>query len=404
MLPIVLHWNGKEWRHMLPQDQVGHDIRLYDILALSNDDVWAVGNSIKHWDGTKWETFFPYFADNIYAIDGVDADDIWVAGRRIGQNLTMHWDGRTWNEVSIPKSGERNELRTLEVISSGEAWAVGYSTPIDGSTITLQIVHWDGKSWTQDVGFRHLPLYNPRLDTITSVDGELWIAGSYHPEPPSYPDPGQPLILHRTNMPCRDTYPSNPLDPPVPLPGAASRVFPETGKAMSGIFLDYWDSHGGLAQQGYPISGVIGEMSPLDGKVYTVQYTERAVFEYHPENQAPYEVLLSQLGTLRYRERYPNGAPIQVPTVAPGSILFPETGKRVGGKFLEYWQRNGGLAQQGFPISDEFVEVSDLDGKPYLVQYFERAVFEMHPENVGTPYEVLLSQLGTFRHKEKYGR
>jgi hypothetical protein len=173
---------------------------------------------------------------------------------------------------------------------------------------------------------------------------------------------------------------------------------------MSGIFLDYWDSHGGLAQQGYPISGVIGEMSPLDGKVYTVQYTERAVFEYHPENQAPYEVLLSQLGTLRYRERYPNGAPIQVPTVAPGSILFPETGKRVGGKFLEYWQRNGGLAQQGFPISDEFVEVSDLDGKPYLVQYFERAVFEMHPENVGTPYEVLLSQLGTFRHKEKYGR
>jgi hypothetical protein len=76
----------------------------------------------------------------------------------------------------------------------------------------------------------------------------------------------------------------------------------------------------------------------------------------------------------------------------------------VGGKFLEYWQRNGGLPQQGFPISEEFTEVSDLDGKPYRVQYFERAVFELHPENVGTPYEVLLSQLGTFQHRAKYGR
>jgi hypothetical protein len=47
-------------------------------------------------------------------------------------------------------------------------------------------------------------------------------------------------------------------------------------------------------------------------------------------------------------------------------------------------------------------EISDLDGKPYTVQYFERAVFEMHPENQ-SPYGVLLSQLGTFRYQEKYG-
>src|SRR5206468_3983407 len=55
----------------------------------------------------------------------------------------------------------------------------------------------------------------------------------------------------------------------------------------------------------------------------------------------------------------------------------------------------GGLAQQGYPLSDEFTEISPQDGKPYTVQYFERAVFEYHPENKDTPYEVLLSQLGT---------
>ncbi|MEO5951463.1 MAG: multicopper oxidase domain-containing protein, partial [Chloroflexia bacterium] len=83
------------------------------------------------------------------------------------------------------------------------------------------------------------------------------------------------------------------------------------------------------------------------------------------------------------------------------SHTFPETGKTVSGRFWEYWQQNGGLAQQGFPLTDEFQEKSDLDGKTYTVQYFERSVFEKHPENP-KPYDVLLSQLGTFRYKEKY--
>lgn len=81
---------------------------------------------------------------------------------------------------------------------------------------------------------------------------------------------------------------------------------------------------------------------------------------------------------------------------------FSETGKTVCGRFLQYWQQNGGLAQQGYPISPEFVETSTLNNQPYTVQYFERAVFEMHPENK-PPYDVLLSQLGTFQARARYG-
>jgi hypothetical protein len=147
------------------------------------------------------------------------------------------------------------------------------------------------------------------------------------------------------------------------------------------------------------------ETSDLDGKTYTVQYFERAVFEYHPEYAGtPYEVLLSQLGTFRYRQKYPDGSPPpgQTPNTSPGSVLFPQTGRRLGGVFLDYWQAHGGLEQFGYPISDEFMEVSELDGRVYRVQYFERAVFEYHPEYAGTPYEVLLSQLGTFRYRQKH--
>ena len=125
------------------------------------------------------------------------------------------------------------------------------------------------------------------------------------------------------------------------------------------MFLDYWNQHGGLAQQGFPISDVMGEVSDLDGKTYTVQYFERAVFEYHPEQTDPqYQVLLSQLGTFQYKQKYPNGAPNQQPNQTNGSHLFTETGHWVGGKFLDYWNQHGGLAQQGYPISDEFTEVS----------------------------------------------
>jgi hypothetical protein len=179
------------------------------------------------------------------------------------------------------------------------------------------------------------------------------------------------------------------------------QTFPETGKTVCGRFLQYWQSHGGLAQQGYPISPTLGETSDTDGKTYTVQYFERAVFEYHPENGIPNDILLSLLGNFAYNQNYPSGATGQTVNSSAGTRLFAETGKHLGGAFLQYWNSHDSLAQQGYPISEEFVESSPLDGKPYSVQYFERAVFELHPENA-PPNNVLLSQLGTFRFQAKY--
>ncbi len=81
--------------------------------------------------------------------------------------------------------------------------------------------------------------------------------------------------------------------------------------------------------------------------------------------------------------------PLRPVSAQGGSVTFPETGKTVKGKFLDYWNAHGGLAQQGYPISEEMQEISDTNGKTYTVQYFERAVFEAHPENAA-PNDVLL--------------
>ncbi len=81
---------------------------------------------------------------------------------------------------------------------------------------------------------------------------------------------------------------------------------------------------------------------------------------------------------------------------------FPETGHTLRGRFLQYWNANGSLAQQGYPLTEEFNEKSTLDGNTYTVQYFERAVFEYHPENAGTVYEVLITQLGKYELDRRY--
>ena len=72
---------------------------------------------------------------------------------------------------------------------------------------------------------------------------------------------------------------------------STSYYFPQTGHSLSGLFLRYWNSHGGLALFGYPISEVFTENG------YSVQYFERNRFEYHPEHAGTaYEVQLGLLG------------------------------------------------------------------------------------------------------------
>jgi hypothetical protein len=68
------------------------------------------------------------------------------------------------------------------------------------------------------------------------------------------------------------------------------RYFSETGHYVGGGFWRYWSSHGGLPIFGYPLSEELREAGR------TVQYFERAVFEWHPENREPYTILLRRVG------------------------------------------------------------------------------------------------------------
>jgi cell wall-associated NlpC family hydrolase len=188
-----------------------------------------------------------------------------------------------------------------------------------------------------------------------------------------------------------------------PVGAADERCFTETGKCVGGAFLRYWEAHGGLAQQGLPLTAEFPEVSPTNGKTYTVQYFERARFEGHPENTAPYDVLLGLLGREQHTLKYAASTPVPESSLPGGGECraFASTAKQACGPFLRYWEVHGGLAQQGLPLTGVFWEVNPTNAQRYQVQYFERARFEYHPENAA-PYDVLLGLLGREQYRAKY--
>lgn len=84
-----------------------------------------------------------------------------------------------------------------------------------------------------------------------------------------------------------------------------------------------------------------------------------------------------------------------LPARAQSSTLcfknIPGIGSCISDRFLEYWNQNGGLSVFGYPLTPAF-EQRTPEGT-FLVQYFERQRFELHPEN-RRPYDVLLGRLG----------
>jgi peptide/nickel transport system substrate-binding protein len=182
-----------------------------------------------------------------------------------------------------------------------------------------------------------------------------------------------------------------------PVEQGRSRTFPETNQTVSGRFLEVWESQGDYATSlyinGFPITDKHLEVGYDDGKSYQTQWFERARFEEHPENQKPYDVLLGRLGAYAAEGR--KDTPFKGIDKPASGTWFAETKHTISGAIETYWNKYGGLAQFGFPLSEQFTEVSKDDpSKSYTVQYFERQRFELHPENKGTQFEVLLGRLG----------
>jgi hypothetical protein len=167
-----------------------------------------------------------------------------------------------------------------------------------------------------------------------------------------------------------------------------NRYFPETGHSVSGVFLTFFDTRGGLEIFGYPITDQFEENGRL------VQYFQRVRMEWHPENADPYKVQLGLLGDL-LGYRAPSMSASQIPPANhPQRRYYPETGHSLAYAFLAYYDSHGGLDIFGYPITDFLIE----NGR--IVQYFQRGKMEWYPE-YPSDRRVQLGFLGEI-YAEKY--
>lgn len=189
------------------------------------------------------------------------------------------------------------------------------------------------------------------------------------------------------------------LTPVAPV-SAAPRCFAETKQCLDGRVRQYWEQNGGLPVFGFPIAAQAREQNRDTGQSYETQWMERNRFELHPENQAPYDVLLGRLGDDRLRQLGIDWHAL--PKTDPSAQhYFAATGQAITHEpFWRYWSTHGldlgdpgvsereSLALFGLPISPLQIE-TNTSGDTVQTQWFERARFEDHG-----PKGVLLGLLG----------
>lgn len=198
--PLVEHWNGMRWSIVHspnPGTTSGANV-LNSVTAVAANNVWAAGyyasstNSyqtlVEHWNGKIWSVVanpnVPNTHDYLTSIQAVSANDIWAVGSSftldsVGKTLIEHWNGKQWSIVASPNtSGTLSGLNGVTVVSSTNAWAVGYSFTGNGTGPTV-IEHWNGTKWSlvsspsPAVGFNS-------LSSVTRVPGTnlVWAVGN----------------------------------------------------------------------------------------------------------------------------------------------------------------------------------------------------------------------------------
>ncbi len=197
---------------------------------------------------------------------------------------------------------------------------------------------------------------------------------------------------------------------PTPVAAQDQRCFNETGFCISGRFRSYWEQNGGLAVFGFPTTNVFTAQDE-NGVSRPTQLFERNIFELHADKAAPYDVLLARLGdSILLLSNYDWQAQPRDPAPVSGCTWFAETQFNVcnqGGSigFKTYWASHGlefdgragtsyaeSLALFGFPLTAPYV-AENPNGDTVLMQWFERARFEWHPNNP-VQFRVLLGLLG----------
>ena len=171
--------DGLDWYQVLPPPT---DQDLYGVSMLDSGSGWAVGKdgTILQYNGYLWLTY-PHKIDrkfHSYGVSALDKRNAWAVGGWtkdiykwfLGGNV-IHWNGRHWREQFVDEM-HYFHFNDVVAIAKDNVYAGGYRTEVlkKGG----YIYHYDGKSWTREVG--------PIGGSVNSIAGigphNVWTADS----------------------------------------------------------------------------------------------------------------------------------------------------------------------------------------------------------------------------------
>ena len=192
---LVLRLRGSRWsRVSVPSP--GGGVLLAGVGASSSSNAWAVGsydgsenlNLFLHWNGKTWrQVSGPSQPEG--ALSGVSvtsADDAWAVGTYQSPSaladvtLALHWNGRKWARVPTPDPGSGgNQLLGVAALSRKDAWAVGASLNSSTSEYRTLILHWNGRKWSR-AGAPAVSTLGTQLAGVAAVSGsDAWAVGRF---------------------------------------------------------------------------------------------------------------------------------------------------------------------------------------------------------------------------------
>lgn len=135
---------------------------LHSVSASSKSDIWAVGQTAIHFNGTKWTAFTvpDIKGDNTSLLGGVvdlSPTNVWAVGLinkdtegKQPNQVIEHYDGTAWTVSRGPSFRTTDEpaLESVTAISASDIWAAGFILTDDFSALYPLFEHYDGTAWT----------------------------------------------------------------------------------------------------------------------------------------------------------------------------------------------------------------------------------------------------------------
>lgn len=250
----TLHWNGATWTAVpsVPND-FSSEYVIGGVDAIATDDVWVVGaryadgvqrqNWSMHWNGTQWRRVIVpnqnlYFSD-LTDIVALAEDEVYAVGSyTLNSGATyltqiLKWDGTTWSQMPSPNGSAAgyNRLESITVDADGILWAVGYWHEDNFPTYPANtlILRYDGSSW-EVVSSTNGNYFNSHLYGVAaSPAGDLWTVGRSFND---YNTPWETLTLQSE---CEGATPTPTVatSTPMPTPTATGMVTPTISPTTS---------------------------------------------------------------------------------------------------------------------------------------------------------------------------